>query len=130
LQQPGADVYAASLTATMARRALQGTCGPSAAARAGRPRFRKTKMGQVTSGARCGAVGPVALLSRGVASAAGPVVAAPGGSLAPNLAQSGVVLTSFGYPAAANAVALQPDGRIVAAGAACGSFALARYQGR
>jgi uncharacterized delta-60 repeat protein len=56
----------------------------------------------------------------------------PGGALDPGFGTGGLVLTAFGTgSAAANALALQPDGRIVVAGAvengSALDFALARY---
>lgn len=55
----------------------------------------------------------------------------PDGSLDPGFGGDGVVTTDFGGSGAARAVAVQPDGRIVAAGSAITStgsdFAVARY---
>jgi uncharacterized delta-60 repeat protein len=54
----------------------------------------------------------------------------PDGSLDPSFAGNGTLRTSFGGEEVATAVAIQPDGRIVAAGEASdgdGKFALARY---
>jgi uncharacterized delta-60 repeat protein len=50
------------------------------------------------------------------------------GSLDPTFGTGGKVVTSAS-PDGANAVVLQPDGRIVVAGSAAGNFALARYLG-
>jgi uncharacterized delta-60 repeat protein len=51
------------------------------------------------------------------------------GSLDPEFGGGGAVLTDFGTPLdKANALAIQPDGKIVAAGTAGGRFALARYE--
>jgi uncharacterized delta-60 repeat protein len=57
------------------------------------------------------------------------------GSLDPRFGAAGAVVTDFGTSSSAIAVALQRDGRIVAAGSAgapgpSGDFALARYSGR
>ncbi|HEX8499370.1 MAG TPA: discoidin domain-containing protein [Pyrinomonadaceae bacterium] len=55
----------------------------------------------------------------------------PDGTLDPSFGSGGKVLTNFPYPNFANdrphALALQPDGKIVAAGTANADFALARY---
>ncbi len=56
----------------------------------------------------------------------------PAGSLDASFGSGGTVTTPIGPTAAASSVALQPDGKIVAAGVAYGSpdqFALARYLG-
>jgi uncharacterized delta-60 repeat protein len=52
----------------------------------------------------------------------------PAGALDPVFGTGGIVLTKFGNnSAAADAIAVQPDGKIVAGGASGTSFALARY---
>jgi uncharacterized delta-60 repeat protein len=53
----------------------------------------------------------------------------PSGSLDGRFGRDGRVLTNFPFPgqASANAVAIQPDGRIVVAGSVAGRFVLARY---
>lgn len=49
------------------------------------------------------------------------------GTLDQNFGSNGIVTTSFGVDAQAQAIALQPDNKIIAAGFAGTSFALARY---
>lgn len=49
------------------------------------------------------------------------------GALDRTFADDGVVVTDFGAPSFATGVAVQPDGKIVAVGAAGGDFAVARY---
>jgi uncharacterized delta-60 repeat protein len=49
------------------------------------------------------------------------------GSLDPAFGTAGKVLTGIGSSSVAQAVALQPDGKIVAAGTGSGDFAVARY---
>ncbi|MGQ0595212.1 MAG: hypothetical protein ACT4QB_22015 [Gammaproteobacteria bacterium] len=51
----------------------------------------------------------------------------PDGSLDPSFGSGGQVLTDLGGSDRANAVALQPDGKIVAAGVSGTAFALVRY---
>jgi uncharacterized delta-60 repeat protein len=67
-----------------------------------------------------------------VAGVATPALAAPG-DLDPGFGTGGTVVTAFPVGSFANAVAVQPDGRIVAVGAAAGpsdtgEFAVARYE--
>jgi len=52
------------------------------------------------------------------------------GTLDTSFDSDGKVTTNFGTSDVAQAVAIQPDGRIVAAGVSGGDFALARYLGR
>jgi uncharacterized delta-60 repeat protein len=56
-----------------------------------------------------------------------PPAAAPPGDLDTAFDSDGKVTTDFGANEGAAAVAIQPDGRIVVAGASAGDFALARY---
>ena len=51
----------------------------------------------------------------------------PDGSLDPSFGQNGRVTTDLGASEGANALALQPDGKLVVAGESGGDFALARY---
>ncbi len=51
----------------------------------------------------------------------------PDGTLDSSFGGGGIVTTTIGVEAVASAVVLQPDGRIVAAGASDGSLAMARY---
>jgi uncharacterized delta-60 repeat protein len=63
------------------------------------------------------------------AGAIAAVLLAAGGALDPTFDGDGKLLTDFGgRDSAAHAVAVQPDGKIVAAGRAGGDFALARYR--
>jgi uncharacterized delta-60 repeat protein len=63
-----------------------------------------------------------------VAVVAGPARAA-GGDLDPSFGRDGRVTTTFAGGASARALAIQPDGKIVAAGQSGGRFGLARYGG-
>src|SRR5262245_12063781 len=56
----------------------------------------------------------------------GAAVAGPG-ALDPTFGSGGLVTTDFGGSDSAQAVAIQSDGKIVAAGSSGGDFALARY---
>jgi uncharacterized delta-60 repeat protein len=58
-----------------------------------------------------------------------PLAAAAPGDLDASFDSDGKVTTDFGSSESAFAVAVQPDGRIVAAGGSDGDFALARYNG-
>ena len=51
----------------------------------------------------------------------------PDGSLDPSFGQNGRVTTDLGASEGANALVLQPDGKLVVAGESGGDFALARY---
>ena len=67
-----------------------------------------------------------------IAGVATPALAAPG-DLDPGFGTGGTVVTTFPVGSFANAVAVQPDGMIVAVGAAAGpsntgEFAVARYE--
>ncbi len=74
-----------------------------------------------------GFAGAVLALALVTAVLPGAAVAAPG-DLDPSFGSSGKVTTDFGGSDAASAVAIQTDGRIVAAGrSGSGDFALARY---
>lgn len=80
--------------------------------------------------ARVGAVGATSLALVG---AFGGVPAAAGGDLDPAFGAGGTVTTLFPDGSFARALAIQPDGKIVAVGAAAGSsvtgeFAVARYE--
>src|SRR5438552_1256588 len=77
------------------------------------------------------------LLAMGVLVAIGPAQAAPSGWLDPSFGHAGIVTTHIGdyggqYATGANSLAIQADGKIVAAGSALhfttADFALARYR--
>ena len=76
-----------------------------------------------TCGARWQVVVTVALLCGAWSGTARPVAAGPG-DLDPTFGSGGKVLTVLGGGAAANALALQPDGKIVVAG---GAYASGKY---
>ena len=89
--------------------------------------YRSSRVGDARSAAR----GPwrlIALLALLLGLLALPPAAHGAGELDPSFDGDGTVLTDFGALDVANGVAIQADGKIVAAGGSVsGSFALARY---